>query len=88
MIEFKSVVALILPTYSRCAEVRIFLSRFMRFVRGVVDSDDLPLNVSRKQLWQNTFMKVMYKKVVRMLGVDEESCKKRNLTTRGEERRH
>merc|ERR1719445_802499 len=42
-----------------------FLPSYLNFVRGVVDSDDLPLNVSRETLAQSRVLKVMSKKIVR-----------------------
>merc|ERR1711974_547937 len=79
--------------HSKKSEVKLFvrrvlvaekfeelLPRSLNFVRGVVDSDDLHLNVSREQLQQNKIMKVISKKLVRKvlelmkkLSKDEES---------------
>jgi heat shock protein 90kDa beta len=41
------------------------MPRYMNFIKGIVDSDDLPLNVSREQLQQDKLIKVMSKKLVR-----------------------
>lgn len=41
------------------------LPKYLGFVRGVIDSDDLPLNVNRETLQESKILKVIQKKVVR-----------------------
>jgi heat shock protein beta len=46
-------------------EFKDLLPRYLNFIKGVVDSDDLPLNVSREVLQESRILKIIKKKLVR-----------------------
>ncbi|CAG7895222.1 unnamed protein product [Brassica rapa] len=52
-------------TNPKTKNIRLHFPRYLSFVKGIVDSNDLPLNVSREILQESRIVRIMRKRLIR-----------------------
>ncbi|XRX43325.1 MAG: molecular chaperone HtpG [Buchnera aphidicola (Tetraneura sorini)] len=59
-------------------EIKQFLPNYLRFVKGIIDTNDLPLNVSREILQENKIIKILKKSITKKILKNLQNLEKTN----------
>ncbi|CAL4043603.1 Chaperone protein HtpG [Buchnera aphidicola (Tetraneura ulmi)] len=59
-------------------EIKQFLPNYLRFVKGIIDTHDLPLNISREILQENKIIKKLKKSITKRILKNLQNLEKKN----------